>query len=94
MTADEFNRAQEFYMGQLMLALEDTLDHMLWVGETTAMLDRTYSLGEIIKEVKRVARDDVRRVAQLIFKDENLSLALIGPIESERSRFSRLLTVA
>ncbi|MEW6170228.1 MAG: pitrilysin family protein, partial [Candidatus Omnitrophota bacterium] len=28
---DEFSRAKEFYKGQLSLALEDTLEHMLWV---------------------------------------------------------------
>ena len=29
---DEFTRAKEYYTGQLLMSLEDTLDHMLWVG--------------------------------------------------------------
>lgn len=80
---DEFRRAKEFYLGQLTLALEDTLDYMLWIGESTVTLDRTYSLEEIINEVEKVKRQDIQKVAQYIFKEENLNLALIGPLKDK-----------
>lgn len=83
---DEFKRAKEFYLGQLMLGLENTLDHMLWIGESTAALNKTYTLDEIIKEVNRVKRQDLRRVAQYIFKEKSLSLALIGPLRDEENK--------
>jgi predicted Zn-dependent peptidase len=89
----EFRRAKEFYLGQLMLALEDTLDHMLWIGESTATLDKTYSLEEIVKEVNRVKREDVREVAKCIFKEENLNLALIGPIKSSEEKIRNQLLI-
>lgn len=76
---DEFKRAKEFYLGQTKLALEDTLNHMLWIGETSATLDRTYSLSDIIKEVNKVTRDDLRKAAQYIFQEQKLNLALITP---------------
>lgn len=78
---DEFSRAKEFYSGQLKLALEDTLDHMLWIGETTSTMDRVYTLQEIITEVGKIKREDVRLVARNIFKETNLNLALIGPLK-------------
>ncbi len=80
-TKDEFKRAKEFYFGQLMLSLEDSLDHMLWIGETTSVLNKTYSLEDIINEVNSVQREDVRRVARLVFKEDKLNLSLIGPVE-------------
>lgn len=83
---DEFKRAKEFYLGQLMLALEDTLDHMLWIGESMAALDRTYSLLDIIKEVNEVDREDVRMLAKQIFKRENLNIALIGPLKDSQKQ--------
>lgn len=92
-SANEFRRAKEFYLGQLMLALEDTLDHMLWIGETTAALNKTYSLEDIIKEVTRVKREDVREVAKLIFKKENLNLALIGPLKDSEKQIYRQLGI-
>ncbi|MFA5145465.1 MAG: pitrilysin family protein [Candidatus Omnitrophota bacterium] len=92
-TTDAFKRAKEFYIGQLMLALEDTLDHMLWIGETTAALDKAYSLEDIIKEVNRIKREDVKEVAKRVFKKENLNLALIGPLENSEEQVCRQLVM-
>jgi predicted Zn-dependent peptidase len=88
---DEFKRAKEFYLGQLMLALEDTLDHMLWIGEPTASLDKTYTLDEIIKEVNKVASQDLRETARHIFKEEKANLALIGPLKEKQEKIYNLL---
>jgi len=89
----EFKRAKEFYLGQLMLALEDTLDHMLWIGEYTASLDRIYALEEIIREVNRVKREEVREVARHIFQEKKLNLALIGPIQENQNTIYRQLRI-
>jgi predicted Zn-dependent peptidase len=90
---DEFRRAKEFYLGQLMLALEDTLDHMFWIGESTTTLDKAYSLEEIVKEVNSVKREDVREAARRIFKEENLSLALIGPLKNREKKIRSQLLI-
>ena len=82
-SADEFRRAREFYLGQLMLALEDTLDHMLWIGETTASLNKTYSISDIIKEVNKISRQDIGKVAKEVFRVEKLRIALIGPLKDK-----------
>ncbi len=88
---DEFRRAKEFYLGQLMLSLEDTQDHMLWIGESTASLDRTYTLEEAIAEVNKVALEDIRKVASHVFKENLLSLALIGPLQNQEKKiYARL----
>ncbi len=92
-TAPEFKRAKEFYTGQLKLALEDTLEHMLWIGETTALLDKTLSLGEIISEVKRVDREDIRAAARKIFNAANLNLSLIGPLKNAESKIYKKLHI-
>ena len=90
---DEFKRAQEFYLGQLMLALEDTLDHMLWIGESTTALDKTYSLADIIKEVNRVKREDVQEASKYTFKEQNLNLALIGPLKDNEQKIYNQLHI-
>jgi predicted Zn-dependent peptidase len=88
---DEFKRAKDFYMGQLSLALEDTLDHMLWIGETTATLDRVYSLEDVIKEIRKTTIADVREAGRQIFTEETMNLALIGPLtQSEKDISARL----
>ncbi|MFH0913210.1 MAG: pitrilysin family protein [Candidatus Omnitrophota bacterium] len=87
----EFKRAKEFYLGQLMLVLEDTLDHMLWIGESTATLDKVYSLSDIIDEVKNIKRRDIQEVARYLFGEKKINLALIGPLkDSEEAIYDNL----
>jgi len=90
---DEFRRAKEFYSGQLALALEDTLDHMLWIGESTVALDKVYYLDEIIKEVNRVKRQDIKEAAKVIFKEKSLNLSLIGPLKNKQNEIYNQLRI-
>ncbi len=83
-TVDEFRRAKEFYLGQLALAFEDTMDQMLWMGESVSALDKVYTLKDITRELKKVTRGQIQEAAGRIFKKENLSLALIGPLQENR----------
>ncbi len=88
---DEFRRAKEFYSGQLSLALEDTMEYMLWMGESVACLDKSYTLEQIIKEVNKVNIEDIREVAGKIFNNKKINLALIGPLgKSEKNIYAKL----
>jgi len=89
-TTSEFKRAKEFFIGQLMLALEDTLDHMLWIGEATTCLDQVYSLKEVIEEISSIKRQDLKKVAGEIFKNEKLNASLIGPLKAEEEIYKQL----
>ena len=89
---NEFARAKEYYTGQLLMSLEDTLDHMLWMGEQETALRKIKSADEILKEINKVTIDDLLRVAGDIFKGRSLSLAIIGPQkEKEQAEIARLL---
>lgn len=88
----EFTRAKEYYTGQLMLGLEDTLEHMLWIGESTVSLDRTFTLEEILEEIKKITIADLKRVANEIFSGNQVNLAIIGPsIKSEENQIKALI---
>lgn len=80
---NEFSRAKEYYTGQLLMSLEDTLDHMLWVGEQEIALKRIKSQRDILEEVNKVTIEDLKRVAKDIFRSSKLSLAVVGPLPSE-----------
>ncbi|PIQ87748.1 MAG: hypothetical protein COV73_02470, partial [Candidatus Omnitrophica bacterium CG11_big_fil_rev_8_21_14_0_20_43_6] len=92
-TKDEFKRAKEFYLGQLSLALEDTMEYMLWMGESVACLDKVHSLEQIIKEVNQVHPEEVAAVARQLFKNEIINLALIGPLAKSEKQIYRRLNV-
>jgi predicted Zn-dependent peptidase len=81
--ADELDRAKEYYRGQLLFALEDTMSLMLWLGEKIIAGEEDFSAKKILKSIEKVSPEDLMRVAAEIFIEKNLSLAVIGPIKDE-----------
>lgn len=85
---DELKRAKDFYIGQLKMALEDTLDHMVWLGEPEVTMGRTFTPEEVYEEVSRINAADLRGVAGDIFVKDGLNIALIGPLKSREKEIS------
>ena len=70
-------------MSQLYMALEDTLDHLLWVGERVLDGEDLPETEKIREQVESVTREDIREVARQIFKTQHANLALIGPVSKK-----------
>jgi predicted Zn-dependent peptidase len=86
----ELKCAKDFYTGQMMLAMEDTLDQMLWMGESTTCLDRISTLEEVVDRVRAVSAADIRRAAQKILNVRKANLAVIGPLRQDDIDLQRL----
>ena len=67
-TADEFSAGERILSRPAELALEDTMENMLWIGESKETLDRVHTLKEVIKEVNIVRREDICQAAEIMFK--------------------------
>lgn len=80
----ELRRARDFATGQLLLALEETSSYMHWLGESKLCLGRVPSVEEVLDKVNRVTADDLQRIANQLFTNDNLNLALIGPLKEEK----------
>lgn len=80
---EELKRAKEYYKGQLLFALEDTMSRMLWLGEKAIAGEKDLDPKSILAKIDAVQAEDIMRVAGGIFKDAHLNLAVIGPIKQE-----------
>lgn len=81
----ELRRAKDYFMSQLYMALEDTLEHLLWVGER--VLDGELPDREKIQEeIESVGRKDIQEIARKLFVNRNLNFAIIGPIPPKVQR--------
>jgi predicted Zn-dependent peptidase len=80
----ELKRAKEYYKGQLLFALEDTMSHMLWVGEKVVAGEKDLSANPILKKIDAVSAEDIMRVSKTIFANDNINLAVIGPSGDEK----------
>jgi len=81
---EELKRAKEYYRGQLLFALEDTMNRMLWLGEKMISGEKDISVKGILANIDAVSQDDLMRVASETFKDSDLNLAIIGPVKDDK----------
>lgn len=89
---EELRRAKDYFVSQFLMGLEDTLDHALWVGEKLLYGEELPSRDQIIRQIEKVAPEDVREAAREIFRAKRINLALIGPLkEKEREGIKRFL---
>ena len=84
--AEELRRAKDYYLGQMFLMLEDTMDHMIWAGERFLYFNKFPTEREIRREIEKVKRSDIQEMARRIFTTEHLNLALIGPIHAKEQK--------
>lgn len=90
----EFTRAKDYYLGQILLELEDTLEHMFWIGESTVSLNATCTLQDVFKEVKRITLHDINRVANEVLQKDKFKLSLVGPLSDQHEGQIRTLLKA
>ena len=71
------------------MGLEDTMDHMLWMGEQAATIGRIAEPKQLLAHLSKVTARDIQRVARHLFTTARTHVAVIGPIaEPEASHLS------
>ena len=85
-SSDELKRAKEYFRGQFKLALEDTTERMIWLGENLITLDKIENEQYILREIDKVTPRDIKNTASEIFKTSDLNLSAIGPLKSKEEK--------
>ncbi|MDE2312184.1 MAG: insulinase family protein, partial [Patescibacteria group bacterium] len=80
--AAELQKAKNYLQGKTVLALEDNQARLDWYLERTAFYPKIEMPEEVFKRLSAVTAADVRNVAKELFKNRNLTLAVIGPYKS------------
>ncbi len=79
----ELKRAKDYFTGQLILGIEDILEHMLWVGERYLFSDRVPDRKKIESEIQSISAEDIRQMARKLFRDQHYAISLIGPTKDK-----------
>lgn len=86
---DELERGKRYIISNILMELEGNLEHMLYLGEQRLLREKVVSAKEIIKKIKCVSCDDVKKVAEELFTHYNFHLAMIGP-EGDKDDFLKI----
>ncbi|MFA6320893.1 MAG: pitrilysin family protein [Candidatus Omnitrophota bacterium] len=81
---EELRRAKEYYKGQLLFALEDTMSHMLWMGEKVISNEKDFSVKSILAKIDAVGPEDIMHMSADMLKDDAMNLAIIGPVKDDK----------
>ena len=82
---EELNKAKEHFLGGLYMHLETTDSLAEFYAEQEITTKKPKTPMDIEKETRNVTAEEVRKVAKDIFKNENLNLAIVGNITSDKN---------
>lgn len=77
----ELTKAKECLKGKLTLSMEDSEVVAQMLARTELLYDEVKTYSDIAKGIDAVTVEDIKRVANELFKPERLFLAVIGPYE-------------
>ena len=74
----ELRRAKDFFIAQSQMALDDSLDHMLWMGESLMNMGFVQTKAEMRDYIERVTSEDIQRLCREILRFDRLQFAVVG----------------
>lgn len=78
----ELQKVKDHLVGGLMLGLETSDDLARFYGGQEIIERKMMTPQEIASRIQAVTPQEVKDVAQDLFRDKSLNLAVIGPIEA------------
>jgi predicted Zn-dependent peptidase len=91
-TASELKKAKDLIKGKMALQLETSDELASWYGHQWILRDQIRTPEQAVKEISKVSAADIKAVARLIFKEECLNFAAIGPFKDNRT-FVKILSL-
>jgi predicted Zn-dependent peptidase len=79
-TPAEETRVKDQIKGNLVLSLETSNSHMGRIARQEIYFGKYLSVDDIIKNVDKIAAGQVQHLAQQLFRRDNLSLSILGPL--------------
>jgi predicted Zn-dependent peptidase len=87
---EELDKVKECLIGNLKLSLESSDDIANFYGGQELLKRELKNAEEKAKEIRKVSAKDIQVLANDIFKNNKLNLALIGPFK-DKAKFLKIL---
>ena len=81
---EELNKAKQYLIGNLHLGLESSDSLASYYGSQEVLRKEIKKPEDIVKEIKAVTADEIKFIAERIFKDDGLNLAIIGKFKDDK----------
>lgn len=82
---DELKKAIDYSVGSFRLGLESTMALGQRAGEALLTMGEIEPIEAVVEQLRSVTAEDIRRVAQRIFRRGCMALSLVGPYQGENA---------
>jgi predicted Zn-dependent peptidase len=89
---EELNAAKEFLKGRMALSLEQPFALASWYARQELLGPEVLGLEEALERIDEVKPADIQHLAQALFRDERLNLAIVGPFSENGKRFREAMS--
>lgn len=90
-SAEELKKAKEKQKGRFLFKIETSENRADWYGCQLLLTPKVLTPERVIGAIDKVSAEDIQSVAQQLFVDECLNLAVIGPVK-DKEEIKELLT--
>jgi predicted Zn-dependent peptidase len=87
----ELRKALEFIRGRTALAMEDSFTIAAWYARQQLLGPEVLDPEEAMERFEAVQPTDIQRLAQVLFQEERLNLAIVGPFSQNGDRFRQAI---
>ncbi len=81
---EELKKAKEHLKGKMAIILEPSDALAYFHGTTEIQEGKTYSLKEVFDNIDKVTSLDILEASKEIFREDNINLSAVGPLEDEK----------
>jgi predicted Zn-dependent peptidase len=81
--AQELTKVKELVKGRLLLGMEDTRSVAGWAGRQEILTGRVLTVDDVVSIVDGIQAEDLAEVAERLLVTKNISLTIVGPVNSE-----------
>lgn len=82
-TEEELNKVKEYIIGTMYMHLETTDAIAEFYAEQLVTTGKLITPADLERKIRKVTTKDIQSVAQDVFKDKNLNLAIVGDIKDK-----------
>jgi predicted Zn-dependent peptidase len=87
----DLGRALEFIRGRVALSMEDSFTVAAWYARQHLLGPEVLEPEEMVNRLEAVQGTDIQRLAQKLFQEDRLNLAIVGPYSQNGDRFRRAI---
>ncbi|MCX6717462.1 MAG: insulinase family protein, partial [Candidatus Taylorbacteria bacterium] len=89
---EELDKAKQYLIGNLYLGLESSNSMAGFYGYQEVLRKEIKKPEDVVKEIKAVTAEEIKFVAERIFKNEGLNLSIVGKFK-DKKEFLEILKI-